>query len=210
MPTPAKALVVTIVSAVTFAFSAAPANALSEPNESHAEAAIVPVSAQSLSANANTVETKSLDSLLALSDYAEFPHNYDVEAAIAAAKSEIGTSRRTGWGQPGECIMSVKRWVQGAGGAEWTGSGSPVANYIGALRLNLDLAKAGDIVQYEHIAYPNSWVSGVHTVLITGVNDDGTFEIIESNIPQGSGLVREVSNWTPEPPSGFQAVVWRF
>jgi hypothetical protein len=47
-------------------------------------------------------------------------------------------------------------------------------------------------------------------VLITGVNGDGTFSIIESNNPGGSGLVSKNESWVPAPPSGFQAVAWRF
>ena len=132
-----------------------------------------------------------------------------MEAAIALAESEIGTSRPTGWDAPGECISSVHRWVT-AGGANWTGSGNPVDNYRGATRLSIADAQPGDIVQYENIEFPTSWVSGVHTVLITERHDDGTFTIIESNNPAGSGLVSKNTKWTPEPPAGFQAVVWRF
>jgi hypothetical protein len=105
--------------------------------------------------------------------------------------------------------MSAQRWIKAGGGA-WTGSGNPVANYDGATRLTMENAEPGDIVQYEHIESPTSWVSGVHTVLITEVHDDGTFTIIESNNPGGSGLVKKNKSWTPEPPKGFQAVVWRF
>lgn len=212
MPTPAKALIVSLISAMTFAFAVAPSNTPTDPEQQFDAVAAVqaaPVS-QSLSASQNTVETTSLDTLLEMSDYGKTPHSYDVEAAIAQAKSEVGTSRPTGWSAPGECIMSVIRWVEGAGGANWVGGGDPVSNYQNATRLTIDFALPGDIVQYEHIASPTSWVSGVHTLLITGVNGDGTFTIIQSNIPGGSGLVTEVENWVPEAPAGFQTVVWRF
>ena len=211
-PAKAKATVVTLIALVTLAFGIAPANALPQPGPQFEEvAAIQPATtSQSLSAGNNSVETKSLDTLLELSDASNITHNYDVEAAIAAARSEIGTSRPTGWSAPGECIMSVIRWVEGAGGANWNGGGDPVSNYNGATRLTIEYALPGDIVQYESIDYPTSWVSGVHTLLITGVNGDGTFEIVQSNIPGGSGLVTEVKDWVPEPPAGFQAVVWRF
>jgi hypothetical protein len=105
--------------------------------------------------------------------------------------------------------MSAKRWIV-AGGGDWTGSGDPVSTYAGATRLSITDAQPGDVVQYEHLLYPTSWVSGVHTVLITEVHDDGTFTIIESNNPGGSGLVSKNESWTPAPPAGFQAVVWRF
>ncbi len=213
MRTPAKTLVVTLVSLVTMAFGIAPATALAPTTTPIYEvAAVQPTTpaAQTISTGTNSIETKSLDVLLAQSEVGNAPHNFNVAAAIAAAKSEIGTSRPTGWSAPGECIMSVIRWVEGAGGAKWNGGGDPVSNYNGATRLTIASAQPGDIVQYENIDYPTSWVSGVHTLLITGVNGDGTFEIVQSNVPGGSGLVTEVKNWVPEPPAGFQAVVWRF
>lgn len=214
MRAPAKALVVTLVSLVTLAFGIAPATALPEQTapQFNEVAAVQPATqtSQSFSAGANSMETKSLDTLLQQSEYGNAPHSYNVEAAIAQARSEIGTSRPTGWSAPGECIMSVIRWVEGAGGANWVGGGDPVSNYTGATRLTMAYAQPGDIVQYESIDYPTSWVSGVHTLLVVGVNGDGTFDIVQSNIPGGSGLVTEVKDWVPAPPSGFQAVVWRF
>lgn len=213
MRVPAKAFIVTLVSMVTLAFGIAPVAALPQVTKTLEDAAAMqPASSESqtFKATNNSLETKSLDTLLQLSEFGNNPHNFNVEAAIAAARSEIGTSRATGWSAPGECIMSVIRWVEGAGGANWVGGGDPVSNYTGATRLTIDYAQPGDIVQYENIDYPTSWVSGVHTLLIVGVNGDGTFDIIQSNVPGGSGLVTEVTDWVPTPPSGFQAVVWRF
>lgn len=214
MRAPAKAFIVTLVSLVTLAFGIAPATALPEAAQAQLDAsaaAQVPAPAsQNFSASNNSLETKSLDVMLQQSEYGNAPHGFDVQAAIAQARSEIGTSRATGWSAPGECIMSVIRWVEVAGGANWVGGGDPVSNYTGATRLTIEFAQPGDIVQYESIDYPTSWVSGVHTLLITGVNGDGTFEIVQSNIPGGSGLVTEVTDWVPQPPAGFQAVVWRF
>lgn len=213
MRVPAKAFIVTLVSLVTLAFGVAPATALPEVPAAQfdkiAPAHVAPTS-QQFSTGSNSIETKSLDVLMQQSEYGNAPHSFDVKAAIAQARSEIGTSRATGWSAPGECIMSVIRWVEGAGGANWAGGGDPVSNYTGATRLTIDFAQPGDIVQYESIDYPTSWVSGVHTLLITGVNGDGTFEIVQSNVPGGSGLVTEVTDWVPTPPAGFQAVVWRF
>jgi len=211
VPTPAKTLVVSIVSAVTFAFAAAPAVALPATEDSGTEfAAVQPASSsQTFNTGDNALETRSLDSLLSLTDVSAVSHGYDVQAAIAQAASEIGTSRATGWDQPGECISSVFRWLD-AGGVVPHHGGNPVDNYRGALRLTINQAGPGDVVQYEHIDYPTSWVTGVHTLLITGVNGDGTFSIIESNVPYGSGLVTENKSWAPAPPAGFQAVVWRF
>lgn len=140
-------------------------------------------------------------------------HGYDVVAAITLAYSEVGTSRTTGWGNPGECIMSVKRWLVTGGGLTTWGSeesGTPVKNYTNATEVNIEDVEAGDVIQYVSKTTPEEWVDGVHTVLITGVNDDGTFSIVESNNPAGSGTVVAQHNWTPNPPDGLETKVYRF
>lgn len=212
MQVPAKAFIVTLVSAVTFAFGAVPAVAAPAPEDySQVSAAVFPAgeTAQSLNTTVETTSARTLDTIDQAGDLETVPHGFDVDATIALAESEIGTSRPTGWNQPGECLVSAQRWIL-AGGGEWTGSGTPVNNYVGATRLTLADALPGDIIQYEHLTSPHSWVSGVHTVLVTGVNDDGTLQIIESNNPSRSGLVSKNEHWTANPPAGFQAVVWRF
>lgn len=192
---------------MTFTFSATPAFA-ETPRATDQFANVYP-GGQQLSVGDNDYETQALDELLEFAKDGDAPHGYNVEAAIALAKSEIGTSRPTGWNMPGECISSVVRWLE-AGDVVKVGSRTPVENYIGAIRLTPNFAKPGDVIQYEHLEFPHSWVTGVHTVLVTGVNSDGTLDIIESNVPYGSGLVSERKGWTPAPPPGFQAVVWRF
>lgn len=136
-------------------------------------------------------------------------HSFDVEAAISQAYSEVGTSRATGWNGEGECIMSVKRWVT-SGGANWTGGGTPTGNYAGATSHDVTEALPGDIIQYLLVGSPDAWAEGIHTVLVTGVNGDGTFRIVESNNPGGSGYVSSNDNWNPTPPPGFYAVAFRF
>lgn len=136
-------------------------------------------------------------------------HHFDVAATIAAARVEIGMSMPTGWDMPGECIAGAKRWIVAGGGA-WTGSGTPVANYDGATRVDWADVSAGDIIQYTNIQAPTAWATGVHTLLITGTNGDGSFQIVEQNNPGGSGLVSANDNWRPTPPDGFEAVAWRF
>ena len=199
----------TLVSAMTFAFGAAPVAAVAEVQDFSSFSDEAPAAQQSLSPQIASLSDQSLDALTELSDRANVPHGFDVDAAIAAAKREIGTVRPTGWSQPGECIVSARRWLV-AGGAHWTEMGDPVKNYRGAVRLNISDAQPGDVVQYENIDYPTSWVTGVHTVLITERHDDGTFSIVESNNPAGSGRVSQNLHWTPAPPAGFRAVVWRF
>lgn len=213
MRVPAKAFVITLITSVTFAFGAAPSFA-AEPVEDFAPApaaAVQPATliSQTLDTTNSALAGEPIDSVFDMEAVSNLPHSFDVKATIALAESEVGTSRPTGWNQPGECIMSAQRWIKAGGGA-WTGSGNPVANYDGATRMTLANAEPGDIVQYEYIDSPTSWVSGIHTVLITEVHDDGTFTIIESNNPGGSGLVNKDEDWTPKPPAGFEAVVWRF
>ncbi len=215
MPISPKPAIVALVSALTFVLGAAPAAGvptnfvLSTPTAPQEAAAADVVPTQTLSASTSTIDGQSLDALTALNDVANIPHGFDVAATIAQAESEVGTSRATGWSQPGECIISARRWIHAGGGA-WTGHGNPVSNYVGATRLTMKNAQPGDIVQYENIAFPTSFVSGIHTLLITEVHGDGTFTIIESNNPGGSGLVSKNTSWVPAPPAGFAAVVWRF
>lgn len=217
MKAPAKTFIVGLVATTTFALGAAPAMATA-PVEDFSVASVQPSTtvSQTLSttteaplAGADVGSVLEADTVASATSASSVPHGYDVQAAIELAESEIGTSRPTGWSQPGECIMSAQRWVHAGDGA-WTGGGDPISNYDNATRMTLETAEPGDIIQYENIASPTSWVTGVHTVLITGVNDDGTFTIIQSNSPGGSGLVTEEESWTPAPPEGFQAAVWRF
>lgn len=210
LPSPAKPFVVTLVSLVTFALGAAPAAAATDFDYTFAaNAPVAAVSSQTLITEVSGDSLPPISSVLELTEIEGPDHNFDVETTIASALSEVGTSRATGWGQAGECIVSVQRWIR-AGGGVWTGGGDPVSNYTGATRLPLTEAAAGDVIQYEFLSSPTSWASGIHTVLITGVNDDGSFSIVESNNPAGSGLVTANENWLPAPPAGFEAVVWRF
>lgn len=134
---------------------------------------------------------------------------FDVVKAITTAHSEVGKSFATGWNQPGECIVSAKRWIK-AGGGDWHGAGTPSGNYVGAKEVEYKNAAPGDIIQYLSPSNPTSWVSGVHTVMVTKNNGDGTLQIIEANNPGGSGFVSENKKWTPAPPNGTVFKVFRF
>lgn len=37
------------------------------------------------------------------------------QAAINAALADVGNSYATGWNQPGECLVSVRRWLAAGG-----------------------------------------------------------------------------------------------
>lgn len=131
------------------------------------------------------------------------------QAAINAALADVGNSYATGWNQPGECLVSVRRWLV-AGGINF-GYGGPNSGYVGsgATQVSWSNVQPGDVVQYESAYSPDSWIGGVHTVLVTGVSG-GSVQIVEANNPGGSGYVSSNSNWSPAPPAGFRAVVWRF
>ena len=210
MRAPAKVFVVSLVTSVTFALGVTPALASPLADETLPAAAVQPgLSGQQIDTISSQSAEAQIVPILHIDNAESIPHNFDVQAAIQLAEDEIGTSRPTGWSQPGECIMSAQRWVR-AGGGNWTGGGNPVTNYDNATRVTLETAAPGDIIQYEYTSSPTSWVTGIHTVMVTGINDDGTFTIIESNNPTGSGIVTKKEHWVPNPPAGFEAVVWRF
>jgi hypothetical protein len=210
-----KATIIATISSLTLSLGAIPAFADS-PESLYTESVVASIDAptprtpQSLVTKVDVAGVAPLDAMLeTTSTTTSVPHGFDVERAISQALAEVGTSRPTGWSQPGECIMSTQRWVH-AGDGNWSGGGNPVSNYVNATRMSFSAAQPGDIVQYEYTANPTAWVSGVHTVMITGVNDDGTYRIVESNNPGGSGLVGVQSSWSPAPPAGFTAALWRF
>ena len=92
------------------------------------------------------------------------------QAAINAALADVGNSYATGWNQPGECLVSVRRWLA-AGGINF-GYGGPNSGYVasGATQVSWSNVQPGDVVQYESAYSPDSWIGGVHTVLVTGVS----------------------------------------
>ena len=110
MTVSAKAFIVGLVASVTFTLGAAPAVATT-PIEDFSPAAVVPTTTTASQTLSTTDELAgaSIDSVLEIEETPQVPHNFDVAATIALAESEIGTSRPTGWSQPGECIMSTQR-----------------------------------------------------------------------------------------------------
>src|SRR5436190_1250282 len=54
---------------------------------------------------------------LAIAGPPAFAQNFPNARVADMGLSEIGTRRATGWNQPGECIKSVQRWVNNAGGS---------------------------------------------------------------------------------------------
>lgn len=146
----------------------------------------------------------------------EGTQHYSVDKAISDARSEIDSTRPTGYNAPGECIKSVQRWIQSAGGT--FGGGGVVSGYVnsGAVQVSADQVRPGDVIQYTSLSTPESFDYGVHTVMVAGVNSDGSLDIIQSNSTFANGktlpagTVSEEASWIPKPPAGFEARYWRF
>lgn len=132
------------------------------------------------------------------------------KTAAKAALADVGNTYPTGWGAQGECIVSVRRWLN-AGGISFA-VGGPHSGYTasGAVEIPWSSVQVGDVVQYENTLSPDAWLTGVHTVLVVGVNN-GSVQIVEANNPGGSGYVSTTTGWVPSPyMANFRAVVWRF
>lgn len=131
--------------------------------------------------------------------------------AITAALADVGNRYPTGFGQRGECVVAIQTWFNGNGGYFATGNGVH-ANYVlsQATEVKWNQVKPGDVIQYENLLTPEGWIAGVHTMLVTKVNKNGTVDIVESNNPGGTGLVGTRKNVKPEAPPNFRTVVWRF
>lgn len=140
--------------------------------------------------------------------------NYNVSAAKKQAAqnalNSVGQTNPTGWGQSGECIVAVQNWLNSAGIRFYAGGPHSGYTQSGAVQVSWSDVQVGDVVQYENALSPDSWLDGVHTVLVVGV-DGNSVQIVESNNPAGSGYVSTTTGWTPSPyAANFRAVVWRF
>ena len=137
---------------------------------------------------------------------------FNNESIADAGLAEVGLTCGTGSGAPGECVMAVMRWAAKAGGA-WDNTGRPDTLYSasGATSVSNPAQDAtkGDIVQYVSNTNPGGWVTGVHTYVIVNNHHDGSYDIVQSNVPSGSGHVTSVTGARISPPSGFHAEVWR-
>jgi len=137
--------------------------------------------------------------------------NFDNARVADCALAELGTTRATGWDQPGECIKSVQRWVAEAGG--YFGWGGVISGYTnsGAVQVTATEATKGDILQWT-TGDDNDW-SHPHTMCIVKNNGNGRFWIVQSNWDH-PGYVSESKDWDPDPAahgrSGYYAMYWRF
>ncbi|MBB5858147.1 hypothetical protein ACFQ05_21245 [Amycolatopsis umgeniensis] len=127
-----------------------------------------------------------------------------------AGLAELGTSRPTGWNQPGECIKSVQRWVAAAGGS--FGGGGVVSGYAnsGAQEVSLQSAVKGDVIQYTNANGNDQDWSHAHTMVVIANHGNGRFDVVQSNSPPGTGLVTRADNAIPAPATGWVARAWRF
>lgn len=136
---------------------------------------------------------------------------------IARAEASVHAHNVTGYDQPGECVKSVQRWIDAAGGK--FGGGGVVSGYqhSGATEVALGQVRVGDVLQFTSTANPDSWSAGpVHTVLVAGVNADGSYDIVQSNATYvdgthyAPGTVTEDPHWTPYAAAAMQWRAWRF
>jgi len=100
--------------------------------------------------------------------------DFDNARVAECALAELGTTRPTGWDQPGECIKSAQRWVAEAGG--YFGPGGVISGYTnsGAIQVSASQATKGDIVQWTN-GNDNDW-SHPHTVCIVQNHGNGVME----------------------------------
>ncbi|MFQ1040183.1 hypothetical protein ACEWB5_26440, partial [Citrobacter koseri] len=107
-------------------------------------------------------------------------------------------------------IKAVQRWINNAGGH--FGVGGVRSGYInsGAHEVPCNQVQSGYVVQYENQTDPELFASGVHNMLVESVNKDGKINVVECNVPGGSGLVGARTNLTNAAPAGWRTVVWRF
>ncbi len=138
--------------------------------------------------------------------------NFDNGRVADAAIAEVGSVRATGWNMSGECIKSAQRWVGAAGG--YFGGGGVISGYVasGASSVSLGSAVKGDVIQYtsNNLVYANNDWTYAHTVVVVANHGNGYFDIVQSNVPLGSGRVTRATNWRPSPAAGWVARAWRF
>lgn len=178
---------------------------------------IMTVSAATVEAEAQTSETATVAGVVIGSCAPDCKGvngrqgSFSVQAALDHAMSELGRQFNTGWGQPGECIVSVQRWINGAGGTFNPGGARGGYLQSGAVEVTDGSLRPGDVVQFESLLVPNAFLGGVHTYMVLSVNPNGTHDLIESNyLPPFQGVVGVRKNQELSPPPGFRAVVWRF
>ncbi len=144
--------------------------------------------------------------------YASGPQHFSNAKIAEAAEKELAEhpeAMRTGWDQPGECMVSAQRWVKAAGGRV-NPNGTVAGSYAGvSTQIPIAAAQRGDVVQYVDPRDPNGGWDHVHTVVVVGHNADGSLQIIERNFDFKGGI-RRVPSWQPHPAAGWEARVYRF
>lgn len=120
--------------------------------------------------------------------------------------AELGTTRALGWNQPGECIVSMARWLSAAGGT-WAGGGV-ISSYqrSGGDSIALGSVVMGDVLQRTN-GDDQNW-DRVHTVVVVQNYGNGTYWVVQSNA-NFDGKVTENRAWTPTSPAGWYWMGWR-
>lgn len=135
------------------------------------------------------------------------PQSFTNSKIADVAAKYVGQARPTGWDQPGECIKWVQSWVREAGGA--MAGGGPVAAFKNspAIQVSTSEIQRGDVGQ---ISKGDTYDGSPHTwVFASGRKSDGTYDIIEGNVPAGTGRVR-TDRRSISVPANHDYRVWRF
>ncbi len=131
---------------------------------------------------------------------------------VDAAKAELGTKRTNGYDNaPGECIVSMGRWVNSAAGkVVWNPDGGYYTSYIrsGGVEVSLGELKPGDVLQrLSGGSDYNSNTQHVHTAVFESYGTNGTVNTIDSN-QLLDGTVREHTNVSISPMKYSDGSTW--
>jgi hypothetical protein len=117
------------------------------------------------------------------------------------------------WNAPGQCLEWVQRWVREAGAAMKDSGGRPLSAFEAspAVQVSESQARRGDVFQ---ISKGDTLNGRPHTgILLGGRRSNGTFDVVEGNVPADSGKVRtnrrvlSTASWVP---AGHKLTFWRF
>jgi uncharacterized protein YukE len=189
-------------------------NASDQDTASHASGASVPAVTPTANgaSHATAAHPTPVSAASSVAGYAVGPQHLSNSRIADAAEAELRDhpgAMPTGWSQPGECMVSAQRWVEAAGG-HVNRDGEVAGSYSGvAAQVPLADAQRGDIIQYVDPAAPNTDWDHVHTVVVVGRNNDGSYQIIERNFDLKGGIRRDDS-WTPSPHAGWVAEAYRY
>ena len=115
------------------------------------------------------------------------PQNFRNSKIADVARKYVGKSRPAGgYGGAGQCIAWVRSWISEAGG-HFAGGSGPLSDFrkSPAKEVSVSQATRGDVFQ---ISLGDTFNGRPHTGVLLGPrHSNGTFDVIEGNVPAGSG-----------------------